>query len=446
MADRRRILILGAAGRDFHDFNVRYRNDPQSEVVAFTAAQIPGIDSRRYPASLAGPLYPQGIPVLPEAELEACITQRRVDEVLFAYSDLSHAQVMHLASRALACGASFRLAGPRETSLESRRPVVAVLASRTGAGKSTLTRHLAGRLREAGLRPVAVRHPMPYGDLTATVECYWTTAQVAAAPITIEAMEEYAQHTDLGIAVLAGVDYAAVLQKAEAMGDVVLWDGGNNDFSFVRPDVTVTVVDPTRPGEAGSHFPGEVNVRAADFIVVNKVNAVNLRATEACIDEVVALNPRATIVRMASMATMDHPDRVVGRRALVVEDGPSLTHGGMREAAGADTARAFGATLVDPRPHAVGSIAAAYRAYPHIGAVLPALGYSAVQRDELQRTIAAAPCDVVVVASPAPIERLIAIAQPVVRVRFDAREADDGPTLAEQVIGRVRALAGQAPR
>lgn len=420
--DVRKVIILGAAGRDFHNFNVRYRDDARHEVVAFTATQIPGIDSRTYPPELAGARYPHGIPIVPEAELVAMIRARAIDDVVFAYSDTTHEHVMHLASAAIAAGASFTLLGPRDTMLASTRPVVAVVASRTGAGKSTVARYVMAALRRAGRRPVAVRHPMPYGALQARVERYESTDDLLAAGITVEEMEEYQQHVEAGNVVFAGVDYDLVLRAAEQASDVIVWDGGNNDMAFYRPDVTVTVLDPSRAGEADRYFPGEANVRAADVIVVNKVNTVSKAATEACIEEARCLNPSARIVPTASVETVDHPELVRGRRVLAVDDGPSLTHGGMKEGVAARAARLNGAELVDPRAYAVGSIAEAYRRYPHIGAALPALGYSKQQLEDLADTIARVDCDAVLLGTPAPLERLVALRQPVARARFDAMD------------------------
>jgi predicted GTPase len=426
-------VILGAAGRDFHNFNMFYRDRPDCEVVAFTATQIPGIGGRTYPPELAGKRYPDGIPIVPESELTALVRVRAIDEVVFAYSDITHEQVMHLASIALAAGASFTILGPRDTMLDSRRPVIAVVAARTGAGKSTISRYLMSALAAAGRKPVAVRHPMPYGQVNASGERYASTHGVLSSRISVEAMEEYQQHVNEGFVVFAGVDYARILAAAEAEGDTIIWDGGNNDMSFVRPDVTLTVLDPVRLNEAARYFPGEVNIRAADILVVNKVNAVSAGAVEACIAEARQLNPRAALLRMQSVEDVDYPDLIRNRRVLAIDDGPSLTHGGMAGGVAVRAARLLGARLVDPRAYALGSIARAFKEHAHIGAVLPALGYGQEQLAELARTIELTPCDAVLLGTPAPLDRLIEFRQPVARARFFAR--DDGTTsLCETVL------------
>ncbi len=429
----RKAVILGAAGRDFHNFNVYYRDRSDYEVVAFTAAQIPGISARTYPPELAGRRYPNGIPIVPESELAALVRAREIDEVIFAYSDTSHEQVMHLASIALAAGASFTILGPRDTMLEARHPVIAVVAARTGAGKSTISRYLMSALTAAGRKPVAVRHPMPYGQLNASVERYARTQDLLGGDISIEAMEEYQQHVNEGFVVFAGVDYAWILAAAETEGDTIIWDGGNNDMAFIRPDVTLTVLDPARLHEAARYFPGEANVRAADVLVVNKVNTVPVDAIEACIAEARQLNPRAAIFRMQSVEDVDHPDLIRDRQVLAIDDGPSLTHGGMAAGVAVRAALLYGAKLVDPRAYAVGSIARAFKEYAHIGPVLPALGYGNEQLSELARTIERTPCDAVLLGTPAPLDQLIEFRQPVAHARFFAR--DDGATsLADTVL------------
>jgi predicted GTPase len=433
----RKAIILGAAGRDFHNFNVFFRGNPGFEVVAFTAAQIPFIAHRTYPAALAGPRYPAGIPIFPETGLRELIGRLGVSDVFFAYSDVSHEHVMHLASLALAAGASFHLLGPSDTMLQSRRPVVAVVAARTGAGKSTVTRYIAAALGEEGRRPVAVRHPMPYGRFERAVERYATVDDVVTADITVEEMEEYQQHVEQGRVVFSGVDFGEVLKQAEDEGDVILWDGGNNDMPFFRPDLTVVVLDPMRPGEEAHYFPGESNIRAADIVVINKVNAADPGDVEDAAAAARALAPGAAIVRMASEETVDEPGRVQGKDVLVVEDGPSVTHGGLREAVGAFAARRLGARLVDPRPYAVGSLREAYRQHPHLGPVLPALGYSAAQRGELEESINRVPCDAVLLGTPADLSRVVQIRKPVARVRFEARDVS-APTLRELVAERLR--------
>lgn len=432
----RRIVILGAAGRDFHNFNVCFRDDPGVGVVAFTATQIPGISGRVYPASLAGPRYPDGIPIVPEAELAALVRTHKVDEVVFAYSDVAHEYVMHLASRALAAGASFVLLGPDATMLRSRRPVVAVVATRTGAGKSTVSRYVVRALRAAGYSPVAVRHPMPYEKLHAGVERYATPRDVVESGISVEAMEEYQQHVAEGTVVLAGVDYGRVLAAAEEAADVIVWDGGNNDMAFYRPDVTVTVLDPTRPGEEDRYFPGEVNVRAADILVVNKVNAASRADVDACIARARVLNPQALIVEMQSIEVVADEAAVLGRKVLAVDDGPSLTHGGMAEGVAGRAARLLGAHLVDPRPGATGSIAEAFVRFPHLGMVLPALGYGEEQLAELAQSINATACDIVMLGTPALLEVLLKIDRPTVRVGFEARDVA-GSSLADALRARL---------
>ena len=436
MAAVRKVIILGAAGRDFHNFNVRFRDDPGRRVVAFTAAQIPGIAGRSYPAALAGPLYPEGIPVHAETELAQLIEAHAVDEVVFSYSDVSHRHVMHLASIAVAAGASFVLPGPRDTMLAAPLPVVAVVAVRTGAGKSTLTRYLYSTLRRSGRRPVVVRHPMPYGRLDRGVERYQTDADLARAELTIEELEEYQPHIDNGAVVYAGVDYAAVLQRAAAEADVLLWDGGNNDLPFFTPDLLVTALDPVRPGQEDDYFPGEANVRAADVLAVTKVNVATPQQIDATVHAARRLNPQAPIVCIDFLESVDRPELVRNRAVLVIEDGPSVTHGGLREAAGARAARLYGGRPVDPRPYAAGSIAAAYRLHLGMGPVLPALGYSREQCDELRATIDRVPCDTVLLGTPIDLRRLLPIARPVARVRIEPRELST-PSLTDIVTRRL---------
>lgn len=433
MAPARKAIILGAAGRDFHNFNVFFRDHAGYEVAAFTAAQIPYIEHRTYPAFLAGPRYPEGIPIFPENELPGLIRRYGVQDVFFAYSDVRHEQVMHLASLTFACGASFHLLGPNDTMLKAAKPVIAVVAARTGAGKSTVTRYVRAALAAAGLKAVAVRHPMPYGRFERAVERYATTEDVTGTGITVEEMEEYQQHVDEGGVVFAGVDYGMILQRAEAEGDVILWDGGNNDMAFYRPDLTITVLDPLRPGEEADYFPGEANILAADIIVINKVNVAREEDVERARAAARMLNPAAPVVLMASEATVDRPERVRGKHVLVVEDGPSVTHGGLSEAAGAWAARQLGAKLVDPRPYAVGSLHEAYAKYPRLGSVLPALGYSAGQLEELRLSINRTPCDAVVLGTPANLAQVVAIEKPLARVRFTAHDVSS-PVLRELVL------------
>ncbi|MEZ5261133.1 MAG: hypothetical protein R2755_05005 [Acidimicrobiales bacterium] len=430
----RRIVIMGAGGRDFHNFNVRYRDDPDVEVVAFTAAQIPGIDDRRYPAVLAGPRYPNGIAVRPEAELAALLAGGNVDAVELAYSDLSHEEVMHRASLVLAAGADFVLAGPSHTILRSTKPVLAVCATRTGCGKSQTARYTAGLLRAAGLRPVLIRHPMPYGDLAAMrVQRFASQADIDAAGPTIEEREEYEAPVRAGFVLYAGVDYEAILRAAEAEADVIVWDGGNNDLPFYRPDVLVTVTEALRPGHELRYHPGEANLRAADVVVVNKVDAAADVDVASVVASVASVNPTAVVVRTASPVSLDAGPSLAGRRVLVVEDGPTLTHGGMAFGAGTVAARHAGAReLVDPRPYAVAEVAATFARFPHLGPVLPAMGYGAAQQAALRATIMATPCDVVVAGTPIDLARVLGLPaeRPVRRVSYGL--ADHGhPTLAE---------------
>ena len=445
--DRKRVVIMGAAGRDFHDFNVVYRNDPGVEVVAFTATQIPGIADRRYPAELAGPLYEQGIPIVPEGELKRVIRDEYVDTVVFAYSDVSHETVMHAASRALAAGADFTLLGPDRTMLKSRRPVLAVGATRTGAGKSQTTRYLAALLAERGLTPVVIRHPMPYGDLEAQrVQRYATYEDLARFETTIEEREEYEPHLDAGRVVYAGVDYEAILRQAETEADVILWDGGNNDFPFYRPDLYVVVADPLRPGDEGHYHPGETNVRMADVVIINKIDSaepVSIDAVRATIEE---LNPTAEIVTARSDLTLVGPP-IAGKRVVVVEDGPTLTHGGMHYGAGIVAARRFGAArLVDPRPAAVGSIREVLDRYPALEPLVPAMGYGPAQIGELEATLNAVDADLVLSATPIDITRLVTLNKPITRVRYELAPIGGKPMgdLIEPIVRMTQtpALAG----
>ncbi len=432
---------MGAGGRDFHDFNVVFREDAETRVVAFTAAQIPGIDERVYPASLAGRLYPDAIPIRPERELAELVRREGVDEVVLAYSDLSHEDVMHRASAVLAAGADFRLLGPRATMLHSARPVVAVCAVRTGAGKSQTSRRVGRVLLEAGLRVALVRHPMPYGDLESMqVQRFATARDIDAARPTIEEREEYEAPVALGMIVYAGVDYARILARAEAEADAIVWDGGNNDFPFFVPDLLITVVDPLRAGHELAYHPGETNLRMADVVVVNKIDSASSEQVERVLADVRAVNPAVTVIRAESPVTLDDGPPLEGARILVVEDGPTLTHGGMGFGAGTVAARRAGAAeLVDPRPYAVGSIAETLRAYPHLDRVLPAMGYGDEQRRELEATIEATPCDAVVTGTPVDLGRLITTTHPIRRARYELREVA-GPTLA-QVLEPIVAAA-----
>jgi predicted GTPase len=426
----RTVVIMGAGGRDFHDFNTVFRDDPDTRVIAFTAAQIPGIDDRRYPASLAGPLYPDGIPIVPESELVELIRREAVDEVVLAYSDLSHEDVMHKASTVLAAGADFRLVGPRATMLPSSKPVVAVCAVRTGCGKSQTSRYVGRFFLDAGLKVALVRHPMPYGDLEKMrVQRFATLADIDASDPTVEEREEYEAPVRMGMVMYAGVDYADILRQAEQEADVVIWDGGNNDFPFYAPDVFITVVDPLRPGHELAYHPGETNLRMADVVVVNKVDSAGVEAVAKVVDDIEATNPRAVIVKAASPVTLDDGPSLVGQRVLVVDDGPTITHGGMPYGAGWVAARQAGATdFVDPRPFARGSIAETFRKFPHIGTLLPAMGYGEEQLEELAETIRAADCDVVVLGTPTDLSRLIDLGHPVRRASYDLHDVGT-PTL-----------------
>lgn len=429
---------MGAAGRDFHLHNTVFRDDPHSHVVAFTATQIPGIDGRRYPPSLAGRDHPDGIPIHPESELEDLVAEHDVTEVVLAYSDLSHEQVMHSASRVLATGADFRLIGPDASMLRSRVPVVAVTAVRTGCGKSQTSRRVGQLLLDAGLRTVLIRHPMPYGDLERMrVQRFASLEEIDASDPTIEEREEYEAPVAMGMIVYAGVDYADILAAAEDEADVIIWDGGNNDFPFVRPDVQLTVTDPLRPGHEVRYHPGETNLRRADIVVINKVDQAAAVDIEVVAGNVRALNPGATVVRAASPVTLGPGPSLAGQRVVVVEDGPTITHGGMPYGAGTVAAREAGAAeLVDPRPWAVGSIAATYAAYPDIGPVLPAMGYGAEQVEELAQTLRAAECDVVVSGTPIDLGRLVDIDHPIRRVTYELAEQGE-PDLAAALGGHL---------
>ncbi|HRP96576.1 MAG TPA: cyclic 2,3-diphosphoglycerate synthase [Rhodocyclaceae bacterium] len=427
MTDIRKVIILGAAGRDFHNFNTCYRDDSRFAVVAFTAAQIPDIAGRRYPPELAGPLYPGGIPIHPESALPRLIREHGIDVCMFAYSDVPYAKVMETGAVVNAAGADFVLAGPRATMLASTRPVVAVVATRTGAGKSQTCRRIVADLAARGLRVVTVRHPMPYGDLAAQrVQRFATLDDLVRERCTVEEMEEYEPHIERGNVVYAGVDYEAVLRAAEtdpAGCDVIVWDGGNNDYPFFRPDLTITVADPHRAGHELSYYAGELNLRLADVVVINKIDTAPEGGVETVRDSVARVNPGARVVLAASPLTLDRPQHVAGKRVLVVEDGPTLTHGGMRIGAGTLAARRFGAdAIIDPRPFAVGRIATTYASWPDIGAVLPAMGYGAQQLADLEATIDACPCDAVVIGTPVDLTRVIPIAKPTARVHYELEE------------------------
>lgn len=420
----KKVIIMGAAGRDFHDFNVVFRDDPGTEVVAFTATQIPGIDERRYPASLAGERYPAGIPVYPEEKLPELIRVFGVDEVVFAYSDVSHETVMHKASIALAAGADFRLLGPNSTMLESRKPVIAVGAVRTGAGKSETSRRIARILLDRGLEVALVCHPMPYGDLEAMrVQRFASQVDIDMADPTIEEREEYEPPVELGMVMYAGVDYAEILAQAQEEADVVIWEGGNNDFPFFRPDLFVVVVDPLRAGHELRYHPGETSLRMADVVVVNKLDSAEPEQVARVLADVEALNPEATVVRAESPAEVGDPLALAGKTVLVIDDGSTITHGEMAFGAGTVAARKAGASeIIDPRPWAVGSIADVYERFEHIGHVLPAMGYGDEQLRELEATINAVPCDVVVTGTPIDLGRLIKSRHPILHATYELRE------------------------
>lgn len=415
---------MGAGGRDFHNFNVVFRDDPRYAVVAFTAAQIPNLQGRVYPAPLAGPGYPAGIPIVAEAELDRLLTAQGIDQVVFAYSDVAHVDVMHHASRVIARGADFRLLGARATMLKARKPVVSVCAVRTGCGKSPAARRIAGILKAAGLRVAVVRHPMAYGDLVAqTAQRFADLDDLTRAGCTLEEMEEYEPHIRAGNVVYAGVDYAQVLQRAEAEADVLLWDGGNNDLPLFVPDLEIVLVDPHRPGHERGYFPGEANLLRAQVVVIAKLDTADAANVAAVRASVRAANPGAVVVEADMPATVADAARLHGARVLVIEDGPTLTHGGMRYGAGVLAAQRLGAReLIDPRPFAVGSIRDTFSAYPHIGALLPAMGYGAAQIAELAATIRHAACDVVLIATPVDLRRVLEIAQPVCRLTYEFRE------------------------
>jgi predicted GTPase len=434
----RRVAIMGAAGRDFHNFNVVYRDDPEVEVVAFTATQIPGIENRRYPAELAGPRYPDGIPILPEDNLTKLIGDLEVDEVVFAYSDVSHEHVMHSASTVLAAGASFSLLGPKATMLEATVPVVAVCAVRTGAGKSQTTRAVVRALRELDRKTVVVRHPMPYGDIVAQrVQRFASYEDLDEAKVTVEEREEYEPHLAAGTTVFAGVDYEEILKAAQAEAEVVVWDGGNNDLPFFRPTVHLVVADPLRAGHEISYHPGETNLRMAHVIVINKVDTADADDVESVAETAKKANPEAVIIRARSPVTVDDPGILEGKRVLVIEDGPTLTHGEMTYGAGVVAARTYGAEVVDPREWAVGSLEHIYAKYA-VGPVLPAMGYSPEQIAEMEQTIEAVPCDLVVVATPVDLGRVARFSKPSVRVRYELEEVEGAPTILEVLRERLK--------
>jgi predicted GTPase len=427
----RRVLILGAAGRDFHDFNVVFRNNPEFRVVAFTATQIPDIAGRRYPAALAGELYPDGIPILEEDKMEQIIRDEHVDEAVFAYSDVPYATLMHLASRVVAAGADFRLLAAERTQLPAEVPVISICAVRTGCGKSPVSRRIAAELRNQGWHPVVVRHPMPYGDLAAQrAQRFASLADLDRHECTIEEREEYEPHIVEGTTVYAGVDYLDILRQAEKEGDVILWDGGNNDTSFYRSDLKIVVLDPHRAGHELGYYPGEVNFRSADVLIINKIDTADPDGIKTVRRNIALYNPGAKVIEMACRVTVDDPDIINGKAVLVVEDGPTLTHGEMPYGAGVVAANRYhAAALVDPRPYAIGSIQKTFAKFPHLWRVLPAMGYSDTQRHELEETIKRVPCDLVVVATPIDLARTIKLDKPNVCVHYEVEE------LGKPVIG-----------
>ena len=429
---QKRILIMGAAGRDFHNFNVYFRGNPDYKVVAFTATQIPNIEGRVYPVELAGADYPQGVPIHSEDELVNLIRELKVDQVIFAYSDVTHEYIMHKASQVLAAGADFRLMGTNTTMLKSTKPLIAICATRTGCGKSQTTRRVCDLLRDMGKKVVAIRHPMPYGDLVKQAcQRFATYADLDKHDCTIEEREEYEPHIDRDVIVYAGVDYEQILREAEKEADIIVWDGGNNDLSFYQSDLYIVVADPHRPGHEVRYHPGEANLRAADVVVINKVDTADIDGVAIVRENVRTVNPGAVMIEAASPIFVEDSAAIRGKKVLVVEDGPTLTHGEMAYGAGVVAARRFGAAeIVDPRPYAVGSILDTYEKYPTTGAVLPAMGYGNEQMDELEQTINNTPCDLVIVATPIDLSRMMEINRPSQRVRYELQEIGQ-PDLAE---------------
>ncbi len=421
MSDKIRIVIMGAAGRDFHNFNVYFRDNPRYEVVAFTATQIPNIEGRVYPAELSGELYPAGIPIHAEDELPQLIKEQQIDQVVFAYSDVKHEYVMHKASLVNALGADFRLMGAKSTMVKSKKPVVAICAVRTGSGKSQTTRYVCDALQKLGKKVVAIRHPMPYGDLVKQrVQRFANYADLDRHECTIEEREEYEPHIDRGVVVYAGVDYEAILREAEKEADIIVWDGGNNDIPFYQPDLWITVADPHRPGHGVTYYPGEANLRGADVIVINKMDTADYQNIREVYESIAKVNPEAIVVEGASPLFVDHPELIRGKRVLVVEDGPTLTHGEMAYGAGYVAAQRFGAKeIIDPRPYAVASIIETYQKYPDTGMILPAMGYGHEQMRDLEVTINNTPCDLVVVGTPIDLTRVLTVKHPMERVRYE---------------------------
>ncbi|MBL8967165.1 MAG: hypothetical protein JNG85_09150 [Spirochaetaceae bacterium] len=429
---KRNVIIIGAAGRDFHNFNTYFRNNENYNVVAFTAAQIPDIAGRKYPAELAGKLYPAGIPIYLEADLPKLIKEHNVDECVFAYSDVPYSHVMGMSAIVNAAGAAFSLLGPKDTQIKSTKPVIAVGAVRTGAGKSQTSRKIVQLLMEKGLKVVAIRHPMPYGDLVAQkVQRFATVEDLKKHKCTIEEMEEYEPHVVRGNVIYAGVDYEAIIREAEKEADVILWDGGNNDFPFYKQDLMITVADPHRPGNETSFYPGECTLRMADVVVINKIDSAGPEGIQTVRESIERINPKALVIDGASPISVDKPELIKGKRCLVVEDGPTLTHGHMKIGAGTVAARKFGAKeLVDPRPYTVGKLAETFKIYPNIGTLLPAMGYGDQQVKDLEATINKTDCDTVVIATPIDLNRIVKIQKPTVKVGYDLQEIGS-PNLTE---------------
>jgi len=438
---RTRLLIMGAAGRDFHNFNTTFRDNPEVEVVAFTATQIPGIEGRVYPAELAGRLYPNGIPIYQEHDLDSLIREFHVDQVVFAYSDVAHEYVMHKASQVMAAGADFRILGTATTQISSTRPVISICAARTGSGKSQTARAVVATLKAMGQRVIAVRHPMPYGNLVKQrVQRFANYSDLDSHETTIEEREEYEPYIDHGAVIYAGVDYEAILRAAETEADVIVWDGGNNDLSFYKSDFHIVVVDPHRPGHELRYFPGETNVRMADVVIINKVDTANYADVLAVRENVRSVNPDAVLLEAASPVMVDEGARIRGQRVLVVEDGPTTTHGEMKYGAGVIAAQRYGASeIVDPRPFAVGSIAQTFARYPGIGNVLPAMGYGREQMNDLEATINASDVDLVIAATPIDLTRILTVNRPMLRVRYELQVIGT-PTLEQLLHEKLGAL------
>ncbi|HPQ89925.1 MAG TPA: cyclic 2,3-diphosphoglycerate synthase [Candidatus Mcinerneyibacteriales bacterium] len=436
---KRNVLILGAAGRDFHNFNVFFRDNDDYNVVAFTATQIPGIDDKKYPAELAGKLYPQGIPIFPEEKMTDLIKKHNIDVVVFAYSDKKHIDVMHKSSIANAAGADFWLMGGKTTMLKSSKPVISICATRTGCGKSQTTRRVVKILQAMGKKVVSIRHPMPYGDLVKQkVQRFASIEDLKKHDCTIEEMEEYEPHIAMGSVIYAGVDYEAILREAEKEADVIIWDGGNNDFPFYQPDLAIVVADPHRPGAEVSYYPGEANLRMADVIVINKIDTADLEGIEEVRENIRLHNPNAIVVDGASPIFVENGNEIAGKRVLVVEDGPTLTHGEMQYGAGVIAAMKYGASeLIDPREFAVGSIAETFEIYPEIGILLPAMGYGEDQMKDLEKTINKSDADMVIIGTPIDLRRIINIKQPAVRVKYELQEIGE-PTLEDIITKKIK--------